>query len=154
MVLGVGDYFGEGCLTSRSLRANTAIVMEPARLFRIEKRCMLHALEEQPAITKNFVTALLSRNEDLNDDLSAHLLDPSEKRLARTLLKLARREPRQSNSEVKLKRVSHELLAEMVGTTRPHITEFMIKFRKMGLIDYKKDILVRTRLLADLFEPD
>jgi CRP-like cAMP-binding protein len=154
MVLGPPNFFGERCLTARPSRTTTATAVEPSLLLRIPKRAMLAALEQHPALAHHFMMALLSRNEDLQDDFSAQLLHPSEKRLARTLLKLARLETSGSGSEVKVRKVSHQMLAEMIGTTRPHVTEFMIKFRKMGLIDYKKDLLIRTPLLAAMVEHD
>jgi CRP-like cAMP-binding protein len=154
MVLGPRAFFGERSLTGRLLRMSTATAMESSWLFRIQRDAMLSALEIEPALARHFMATLLSRNEDLQEDLSAQLLHPSEKRLARTLLKLALLATPGATSEVKLKKVSHQMLAEMIGTTRPHVTEFMIKFRKMGLIDYKKDLLIRTPLLAELIEHD
>jgi CRP/FNR family transcriptional regulator, cyclic AMP receptor protein len=154
MVLGPRAFFGERCLAGRAFRANSATAIEPSLLFRIPKAAMLAALDEQPALVRHFLSALVRRNEDLQEDLSAHILHPSEKRLARTLLKLARLETPEANSDVKVRKVSHQMLAEMVGTTRPHVTQFMVKFRKMGLIDYKKDLLIRTPLLAELVEHD
>ena len=154
MVLGPGAFFGERCLAGRSFRPSTATAVEPSLLFRIPRAVMLAALEQQPAFARHFMAALVSRNEDLQEDLSAQLLHRSEKRLARTLLKLARLKTPAATSDVKVRKVSHQMLAEMVGTTRPHVTQFMIKFRKMGLIDYKKDLLIRTPLLAELVEHD
>jgi CRP/FNR family cyclic AMP-dependent transcriptional regulator len=152
MVLGPQSFFGERCLAGELLRTTAATGLEPGWLFRIQKEAMLSSLEEQPDLARHFMTRLLSRSEDLQEDLSAQLLHPSEKRLARTLLKLARLETPFATSEVKVRKVSHQMLAEMIGTTRPHVTEFMLKFRKMGLIDYKKDLLIRTGLLAELVE--
>jgi CRP/FNR family cyclic AMP-dependent transcriptional regulator len=154
MVLGPGAFFGERCLSGRSSRKSTATAVEASLLFRIPRPVMLAALERQPAFARHFLTGLVSRSEDLQDDLSAQLLHRSEKRLARTLLKLARLKTPAATSDVKVRKVSHQMLAEMIGTTRPHVTQFMIKFRKMGLIDYKKDLLIHTPLLAELVDHD
>jgi CRP-like cAMP-binding protein len=93
---------------------------------------------------------LLTRNIDLEADLCDQLFNHSEKRLARILLKLARFGHGQTLPSMKMPRLSHETLAEMVGTTRSRVTHFMNKFRKLGLIDYNGEITVRTELLTDV----
>jgi len=152
-VIGVLDshsFLGEGALVGQTLRVSTATAMEPAVLVRIEKQVMGRALLEQPVLSENFIAALLVRNIDLEEDLCDQLFNHSEKRLARVLLKLARL-PQHSNLEdARMPMLSHETLAEMVGTTRSRITHFMNKFRTMGLIDYNGELTVRTELLTDL----
>jgi CRP/FNR family transcriptional regulator, cyclic AMP receptor protein len=93
---------------------------------------------------------LLSRNIDLEENLCDQLFNHSEKRLARVLLKLARFGQAETMPEAKMPRVSHETLAEMVGTTRSRVTHFMNKFRTLGLIDYNGEITVRSELLTDV----
>jgi len=78
------------------------------------------------------------------------LFNHSEKRLARVLLKLARFGRDDVMPGAKMPRVSHETLAEMVGTTRARVTHFMNKFRTLGLIDYNGEITVRPELLTDV----
>jgi len=119
-------------------------------VFRIEKAAMIKALHEQLELSEKFVGLLLSRNIDLEADLCDQLFNHSEKRLARALLKLARLHPHASNRDALLPEVSHETLAEMVGTTRSRITTFMNKFRKLGLIEYNGELVVRTEMLTDL----
>jgi len=149
-ILGVHDFFGEGCLVGQPLRISTATVLEASTLFRVEKRAMLQALSNQPRLSEKFIASLLVRNINLEEDLCDQLFNHSEKRLARVLLKLARLRQHDSMPDAGLPLLSHETLAEMVGTTRSRITYFMNKFRKMGLIDYNGDLLVRTELLTDI----
>jgi CRP/FNR family cyclic AMP-dependent transcriptional regulator len=149
-ILGGRDFFGEGCLVGQPLRISTATALETSALFRVETRAMLRALTSQPRLNEKFIGALLARNINLEEDLCDQLFNHSEKRLARVLLKLSRLRPHGTPSSAGTPMLSHETLAEMVGTTRSRITHFMNKFRKMGLIDYNGKLTVRTELLTDV----
>jgi len=149
-ILGTHSFLGEGALVGQTLRVSTATAMEPAVLIRIEKHVMGKALLEQSELSEKFIAALLVRNIDLEEDLCDQLFNHSEKRLARVLLKLARLPQHESVMDGRLPMLSHETLAEMVGTTRSRITHFMNKFRKLGLIDYNGELTVRTEMLTDL----
>ncbi len=151
VMLGSHDFFGEGSLVGQSLRVSTATALEPSTVFRIEKMVMVRALRDQAALSEIFIAALLVRNINLEEDLCDQLFNHSEKRLARVLLKLVRLREPDVPPDGKIPNLSHEILAEMVGTTRSRITHFMNKFRTMGLIDYDNDgFTVRTELLTDV----
>ena len=147
---GPHEFFGEGALVNQSLRISTAKALESSTVFRVEKRSMIRSLHEQPELSEKFTASLLSRNIDLEADLCDQLFNHSEKRLARVLLKLARLQGHDISPDATVPVLSHETLAEMVGTTRSRITHFMNKFRKMKLIDYNGELTVRTELLTDL----
>jgi CRP/FNR family transcriptional regulator, cyclic AMP receptor protein len=147
---GPHEFCGEGSLVNQALRVSTAETLEPSTLFRIEKRAMIRSLHEQPELSEKFMALLLIRNIDLEEDLCDQLFNHSEKRLARVLLKLARLRERYVAPDASIPVLSHETLAEMVGTTRSRITHFMNKFREMGLIDYNGKLTVRIELLTDL----
>jgi CRP-like cAMP-binding protein len=149
-LLGPDSFFGEGSLVGQSLRMSTATTLEPVTLFQVEKRAMLRALHAQPELSEKFMASLLKRNIDLEEDLCDQLFNHSEKRLARVLLKLARLREHDTVPDATIPTLSHETLAEMVGTTRSRITHFMNRFRKMGLIEYNGHLKVRTELLTDL----
>ena len=149
-MLGPHDFLGEGALVGQSLRMSTATTLGATTLFQVEKRAMLRAFHDQPELSEKFMASLLARNIDLEEDLCDQLFNHSEKRLARVLLKLARLRGHGVVSDATIPTLSHETLAEMVGTTRSRITHFMNKFRKMGLIDYNGGLSVRTELLTDL----
>ena len=149
-MLGPRGFFGEGCLVGQTLRVSTATAIQSSTLFRIERRAMLGALHAQPELSEKFTASLLSRNIDLEEDLCDQLFNHSEKRLARVLLKLARFGQHDPMPAAKMPRMSHETLAEMVGTTRSRVTHFMNKFRTLGLIDYNGEITVRAELLTDV----
>jgi CRP/FNR family cyclic AMP-dependent transcriptional regulator len=151
VMLGPRNFLGEGSLVGQSLRTSTATTLEPSIVFRVEKGAMIRALQEQPALSEKFMAALLTRNIDLEEDLCDQLFNHSEKRLARVLLKLSRLRQHDVVPDAKIPDLSHETLAEMVGTTRSRVTYFMNKFRTMGLIDYDNNgFTVRTELLTDL----
>ena len=150
VILGAHSFFGEGCLVGQPLRISTATTLEPTTLFRVEKRAMLLALANQPKLSEKFIASLLVRNISLEEDLCDQLFNHSEKRLARVLLKLARLRNHEALPDAGIPLLSHETLAEMVGTTRSRITHFMNKFRKMGLIDYNGELVVRIELLTDV----
>jgi len=150
--LGPRDFLGEGCLVRDSVRTSTATVLEPSTVFRIGKRVMLNALHAQPKLSGQFMTSLLVRNVNLEEDLCDQLFNHCEKRLARVLLNLSRFGRHDKFPDTKVPKFTHKMLAEIVGTTRPRITFFLNKFRKVGLIDYDKngDITVKDGLLTDL----
>jgi CRP/FNR family cyclic AMP-dependent transcriptional regulator len=154
VILGVRDFFGEGCLVGQPLRISTAIALEASTLFRVEKDAMMQALASQRRLSERFIASLLVRNINLEEDLCDQLFNHSERRLARVLLKLARMRQHDALPDAGIPLLSHETLAEMVGTTRSRITYFMNKFRKMGLIDYNGDLMVRTELLTDVLLRD
>ena len=147
---GPHDFVGEGALVNQSLRISTAETLEPTTVFRVEKRTMLRSLHEQSELSEKFMASVLTRNIDLEEDLCDQLFNHSEKRLARVLLKLARLREPDLMLDASVPVLSHETLAEMVGTTRSRITHFMNKFRTMGLIEYNGELKIRTELLTDL----
>jgi len=150
VILGPRGFLGEGSLVGQPIRISSATALEPSTLFRVEKRAMLRALSSQPQLSEKFIASLLVRNIELEEDLCDQLFNHSEKRLARVLLKLARLRQHEVLADTKIPLLSHETLAEMVGTTRSRITHFMNKFRRLRLIDYNGDLTVRVELLTDV----
>jgi CRP/FNR family cyclic AMP-dependent transcriptional regulator len=150
--LGPRDFLGEGCLVGDFVRTGTATALEPSTVFRIVKGVMLKALHVQPKLSKQFMTSLLARNVNLEEDLCDQLFNHTERRLARVLLNLSRFSGHDKLPDTKVPKFTHTMLAEIVGTTRPTITFFLNKFRKLGLIDYDKtgDITVKDGLLTNL----
>ena len=152
-LLGPHDFFGEGCLVGgAAARTSTATSLEPSRIFRIGKRAMLQAFHAQPQFAETFLTAVLARNVNLEEDLCDQLFNHSEKRLARVLLKLSRFGPHEKLADITVPTMSQETLAEIVGTTRSRINIFMTKFRKLGLIQYQKgakEIVIRAEALTN-----
>jgi CRP/FNR family transcriptional regulator, cyclic AMP receptor protein len=146
-VLEAGNFFGEGCLVGQTLRMATATSIAPSTIVIIEKPDMVRQLHAQPAFADQFLTHMLTRNIRIEEDLIDQLFNSSEKRLARTLLLLARYgEPGATHRA--LPKVSQETLAEMVGTTRSRVNFFMNKFRKLGFIEYNGGLKVNNSLLS------
>jgi CRP-like cAMP-binding protein len=134
-VLGPRTFFGEGCLAGQIARMVTATAMTPCTVLVVDKTEMSQQLHNRPAFSDRFLMHMLARNIRVEEDLVDQLFNSSEKRLARTLLLLARYGDPQP-ATVQLPKLSQELLAEMVGTTRSRVNFFMNKFRKLGFIDY------------------
>ncbi len=145
-MLGPGDFLGEGCLAGQPLRMGTATAVMRTALLRIPKRAMVRMLHEHPAFSDRFLEHMLMRNIRIEEDLVDQLFNSSEKRLARTLLLLARY-GKEETPRV-LPKLSQETLAEMVGTTRSRVNFFMNKFRKLGLIEYNGGLKVNSSLLS------
>ena len=137
-ILGPGDFFGEGGMAGQSVRMGTATAVVPTRLLVIEKNEMIRVLHAEHAFSDRFVSYMLSRNIRVEGDLIDQLFNSSEKRLARTLLLLARY-GKEDQPEGLIPKVSQETLAEMIGTTRARVNFFMNKFRKLGFIQYNND---------------
>jgi CRP-like cAMP-binding protein len=133
-MLAPGDFFGEGALAGQSVRIGTATAVAASSVLIIEKEAMVRLLREEPAFSDRFISYMLTRNMRIEADLVDQLFNSSEKRLARTLLLLARYG--QGNPQRKLPQISQETLAEMIGATRSRVNFFMNKFRKLGFIDY------------------
>ncbi len=146
-VLGPGDFFGEGALAGQPVRLATATAMSPSRILRVAKRHMIRLLHEHQTLSDRFITHMLARNTRLEADLVDQLFNASEKRLARTLLLLARYGKPDGPRDV-LPKISQEVLAKMVGTTRSRVNFFMNKFRKLGFIEYNGGIKVHRALLS------
>lgn len=144
-VLNDGNFFGEGCIAGQTLRMMTASAMAECLLLRIEKAAMMAALHARHQFAEFFIKYVLSRNIRYEADLVDQLFNSSEKRLARILLLLARY-GKEGQPEHILPAVSQETLAQMVGTTRQHISRFMNKFRKLGFIDYNGGLQVHSSL--------
>jgi CRP/FNR family cyclic AMP-dependent transcriptional regulator len=146
-VLGPGDFFGEGCLAGQPLRIGTASAIAATTALVIEKKEMIRVLHHEHAFSDRFITYMLSRNIRIEEDLVDQLFNSSEKRLARTLLLLARYGKEDRPQRV-LPKISQEMLAEMVGTTRSRVNFFMNKFRKLGFIKYNGGLQINTSLLS------
>jgi CRP/FNR family cyclic AMP-dependent transcriptional regulator len=134
-MLGPGDFFGEGGMAGQPIRMGTATAIIPTTLLVIEKEEMIRVLHAERALSDRFIIYMLERNVRIEEDLIDQLFNSSEKRLARTLLLLARY-GKGDKPDKALPKLSQETLAEMIGTTRTRVNCFMNKFRKMGFIKY------------------
>ena len=146
-ILGPGDFFGEGCLAGQSVRMGTATAVTHSTVLVIEKSEMFKVLHEQHDLSDRFISFMLARNIRIEEDLVDQLFNSSEKRLARTLLLLARY-GKEDQPHGLLPKVSQETLAEMIGTTRSRVNFFMNKFRKLGFIKYNGGNEINTSLLS------
>ena len=146
-MLGPGDFFGEGCLAGQPVCMATATAITPTTALAIEKNEMVRVLHEEHAFSDRFIAYMLARNIRVEEDLVDQLFNSTEKRLARTLLLLARY-GKQNHPDTLLPRVSQEMLAEMIGTTRSRVNFFMTKFRKLGFIHYNGGLQVHNSLLS------
>jgi CRP/FNR family transcriptional regulator, cyclic AMP receptor protein len=146
-ILGPGDFFGEECLAGQRIWMGTATAITPSAILVIEKNEMMRVLHAEHALSDRFMFYILSRNIRIEEDLIDQLFNSSEKRLARTLLLLARY-GKESQPHKMVPRVSQEMLAEMIGTTRQRVNFFMTKFRKLGFIRYNGGLHVHNSLLS------
>ena len=146
-ILGPGDFCGEGCLAGQSNCIASAIAIASTTVLVIEKKEMIRVLHGEHEFSDRFIAYMLARNVRVEEDLVDQLFNSSEKRLARTLLLLARYGAPGDVQQV-LPKVSQEMLAEMIGTTRSRVNFFMNKFRKLGFIKYNGEIHVDNSLLS------
>jgi CRP-like cAMP-binding protein len=135
-LLDMENFFGEGVLAGQSLRMGSAWAMTDCEIQRIDKKAMIDALHCESSFSELFVTYLLGRNVRYEEDLVDQLFNSSEKRLARVLLILAHFGKDEEVQVAPVTRISQEVLAEMIGTTRARVSFFMNRFRKMGFVDY------------------
>jgi len=141
-MLGPGDFFGEGCLAGQTLRMGSATAITPSAILCVPKDQMADVLHQQHAMSDRFITHMLTRNIRIEEDLIDQLFNSSEKRLARTLLLLARY-GKQATPVRMVPKISQETLAEMVGTTRSRVNFFLNKFKKLGFIEYNGELPIK-----------
>jgi CRP/FNR family cyclic AMP-dependent transcriptional regulator len=146
-ILAPNDFFGEGCLAGQNARMGTATAITPTTLLVIEKKEMIRVLHAEHAFSDRFVSYMLTRNIRVEEDLVDQLFNSSERRLARTLLLLARY-GKQDEPQKMIAKISQETLAEMVGTTRSRVNFFMNKFKRLGFIRYNGGLHVDSSLLS------
>jgi CRP-like cAMP-binding protein len=138
-MLGPGDFFGEGCLAGQPFRMGSATAITPSTILLVGKEKMVGLLHKQHSMSDRFISHMLARNIRIEEDLIDQLFNSSEKRLARTLLLLARYGKQDKPARV-VPRISQETLAEMVGTTRSRVNFFLNKFKKLGFIEYDGEL--------------
>jgi CRP/FNR family cyclic AMP-dependent transcriptional regulator len=146
-VLGPGDFLGEGALAGQPVRIGSATAITATTALVVEKKEMIRVLHTEHAFSDRFISYMLSRNIRVEEDLIDQLFNSSEKRLARTLLLLARYGKGDEPQKL-LPKISQEMLAEMVGTTRSRVNFFMNKFRKLGFIRYNGGLHIDASLLS------
>jgi len=146
-MLGPGDFFGEGCLAGQPKRMGSAIAITPTTALVIDKNEMIRVLHAEHTFSDRFITYMLSRNIRIEEDLVDQLFNSTEKRLARTLLLLARYGKEDQPQSV-LPKISQETLAETIGTTRSRVNLFMNKFKKLGFIKYNGGLQINSSLLS------
>jgi CRP-like cAMP-binding protein len=146
-MFGPSDFFGEGCMAGQAVRMGTATAITPTTILVMEKNELLRVLHSQHELSDHFIRYMLAHNIRVEEDLVDQLFNSSEKRLARTLLLLARYGKQDQPIRI-LPKVSQETLASMVGTTRSRVNFFMNKFRKLGFIEYNGKIKVNKSLLT------
>jgi CRP/FNR family transcriptional regulator, cyclic AMP receptor protein len=146
-ILGPGDFFGEGCLGDQPRRISSAIAIMPTTVLVIDKNEMNRVLHAEHSFSDCFITYMLARNIRVQEDLVDLLFNSTEKRLARTLLLLARYGKQGQPLRV-VPKVSQEMLAEMIGTSRSRVNLFMNKFRKLGFISTNGGLQIHGSLLS------
>ena len=146
-----GDFFGEGCLAGQPVRLGSATALTSSTILSVEKGQMIKLLHEQHTLSDRFIAHLLSRNLRIEEDLEDQLFNSTEKRLARTLLVLARYGT-QGEPIRAVPTISQKTLAEMVGTTRSQVNFFMNKFKRLGFIEYKDGLKVSNSLVTVVLE--
>jgi CRP/FNR family transcriptional regulator, cyclic AMP receptor protein len=141
-----GDFFGEGCLVGKRKHVATASAMSSTSLLVLKRKEMIRVLHKEPALSDRFMLNILNRKARIEEDLVDQLLNPTEKRLARALLLLARygKDGRPKN----IPKISQDELAKRIGTNRGRVNFFMNKFRKLGHVDYQGGIQINPSLLS------
>lgn len=150
-VLGRGEVCGEGCLLGNRRRVATAMCIADGQIARLERANVVRAIREDAAIAEFFIVFALSSVVRLRENLISQLFDSSEQRLARVLLALA---DRGGGSENAIRNVDQEALAQMIGTTRSRVNQFMNKFRNLRCIDYDGSTIIVHGALSKFARSD
>jgi CRP/FNR family transcriptional regulator, cyclic AMP receptor protein len=145
-ILGVDEFIGEGCLSGGMARIATVTAVTDCTVMRVERAAIIRTIHDEPAFSELFIAHLLARTSRIQEDLIDQLFNSSEKRLARTLLLLANFGKEEAPESV-IPSISQETLAEMIGTTRARVNQFMNKFRRLGFINYNGKLEIHSSLL-------
>lgn len=149
-LLGPGDFLGEEVIRTPGLpRRNTAIALVESKLLRHERNDMLRMLNRDPAFCHDFLNFLLARNARIQDDFADRIFNPAEKRLARVLLLLGTN-GKNGHSSFSVPRISQEVIATMIGATRPRVNMLMNRLRRLGVIRYGRELQVNGSMLSGL----
>jgi CRP-like cAMP-binding protein len=146
-----GDVFGEMCIAGLGERMETATAMEETEV-KLIPCSKLFARLSNDSLLEGFARYLAARIADQTQIISNLVTVDCEHRLGTILLQLANRLGTRDPRSVRIeKRISHQELSAMVGTTRPRITAFMQRFRELGLIEKSADqfLVVREKKLTD-----
>src|ERR1700685_709607 len=146
-ILGIDEFVGEGCLIGQPKRLATASAMSECVTMRVNKSEIQRLLRDEPTFSQMFVSHVLARTARVEEDLVDQLFNSTEKRLARLLLLLANF-GKEGRPEPIIAKITQEMLAEMIGTTRSRVSHFMNKFRELGFIDYNGHLEVHSSLLS------
>jgi CRP/FNR family transcriptional regulator, cyclic AMP receptor protein len=146
-VVALLEFLGEGCLIGQPKRLAAAVTMSECTIMRVGKSEVQRLLQDEPAFSQMFVSHILARKDRVEEDLVDQLFNSTEKRLARLLLLLANF-GKEGRPEPIVAKISQEVLAEMIGTTRSRVSHFMNKFRELGFIDYNGHLEVHSSLLS------
>ena len=146
-ILDAGHFFGEGCLAGQPVRMGNATAASASVVMRVKKARMVRLLHTERAFSDRFIAHMLARNIRIEEDLIDQLFNSSERRLARTLLLLARYGKADTPVRV-VPHLSQATLADMIGTTRSRVNFFMKKFQRLGFIDYSDGLKVNSSLLT------
>ena len=144
-ILEAGQFCGEASLGQLNRRSATAQAITDGTAVRIDKSAVLPLMHSDATFARTFTEHLVARNIRVEADLVDQMFNPSEKRLARLLLILANFGESDGAAQI-APTISHETLAEMIGTTRPRVSYFMNKFRNKGYIDYDGHLTVYRTL--------
>ncbi|MGA7792646.1 MAG: Crp/Fnr family transcriptional regulator [Candidatus Acidiferrales bacterium] len=145
-ILGRGDFIGTWCLSNHPVRIATVTAILPTSVLMISRRDMIRALHADHILSDRFVSYLIARTVRIEENLIDQLFNTSEKRLARVLMQLTHYGQHQKFETV-MPKVSQQLLAEMIGTTRQQVSTLMNKFRRLGFIDYNGELKIHHSLL-------
>jgi CRP/FNR family transcriptional regulator, cyclic AMP receptor protein len=149
-ILQRGSFFGEGCLAGQTLRICTARSIGQSNIIQLQKKSTIRTLKRDPQFATLFVGYLLSRVVRIEEDLIDQFFNFSERRLARVLM-LFGQITKESKPEFPLK-VSQSTLAEMVGTTRARISQFMNNFKRKGLVSYNGGLQINKALITEFLQ--
>ena len=145
-IRGPDEFCGEGALTGKPLCAASMITISECEIMRLKKETVVRLLHEEPEFADYFLAHLLTRTSRVEADLVDQLFNSSEMRLARALLLLANYGSDDGQEAIPVK-VNQETLAALIGTTRPRVSVFMNKFRRLGLIKYNGNLQIQKALL-------
>jgi CRP/FNR family transcriptional regulator, cyclic AMP receptor protein len=146
-ILGAGEFCGEGCLAGQPRRMATVTALAECMIMQLQKASIIRVLHDEPSFSEIFISHLLARTIRVEEDLVDQLFNSSEKRLARILLLLANF-GKEGRPEPIIAKISQEMLADMIGTTRSRVSFFMNKFRRLGFVDYNgRGLEVHSSLL-------
>ena len=134
------QFLGELALLDDVPRSATVVALESSEFLSINRKEFARLLERYPSMAVPMLRALTRRIRVLTDDIASMAFLDSYARVTRKILSLAEEmgEPQADGSIFINQSLTHQQLANLVGTTRETVTKILNQMKDNNLISIRR----------------